>query len=199
MRIFFVLIVALVILGFGANIASAQYPHVKAYFVNPDKPGDPYFWQETKCGFPGQLDTLVVVARNFGWITGVEYCIQYPGCLSWLADFGVPQTTIGFTPCNHPSGAGGISTVFQIPLNSSPVVPLAIPLPVINKVLFMWGSCPSDTPIIVSPHQISGFVRATQFNTNLFVYGIGSTSIICPQTIPNEDTSWGQIKAIFNE
>ena len=177
--------------------AGAQYiPHVKAYFISPlDPPGDPFFYQDTKCGSPGTLDTLIIVARNFGWIVEIDYCIEYPPCIFWIADFNTPITTIGYTWCDHPSGSGGISSVFDPPLNSNPQVPLGLPLPVVAWVVFQWGTCSNDTPIVVAGHRIYGGPRTKNWIS--YVYGIGSTSIICPMEIPVEETTWGRIKALY--
>jgi hypothetical protein len=199
MKTFLTVIAALVIFAFCASAVQAQIPHVKIYFVTPDLPGDPYYWQETGCKAPGTLDTLVVVARNFGWIQGIEYCIEYPSCIFWIADFGTPVTTIGFTPCYHPSGQGGISSAFQLPLNSNAVVPPGVPKPMVAKVLIQWGTCPPDTPICVRPHQLFGGPRATRWPDNVLIYGIGNCGMICPDAVPTEDTTWGQIKAMYNE
>jgi hypothetical protein len=160
----------------------AQTPHVGVFF-------DTGFTRMDKdCPVGGGLDSAFVVAMNFNaFLTGIEYAINYPLSMTWLSDYGTPPVTIGSTPT-------GISEGFALPQNGFfPVV--------VAKVLFLWncnGCVVTDDPVIVSPHPLTGFVRATDFPNYDFINAVGMTSLVCA-TVPTEETSWGRIKSLYGE
>ena len=168
-----------------AGGASAQVnPYFQVFFPHPDNPGDPYFWQAHVNCTPGQMDSLYVVGKNMNaWVIGAEYQVLYPSPnIMWMADIYTPTTTIGNT-------AIGISEVWQTPLNGWAPVLLA-------SALYMCNDCPPDTPILVGPNPNTGFIGYSDINTTLYP-AIGMVSTFCPLTVPTEDTTWGQVKALF--
>lgn len=54
-----------------------------------------------------------------------------------------------------------------------------------------------DYPIVIGPHPDSGELRGTFFPNNDFFPIIGLTSILCPELVGVEETSWGAIKSLF--
>jgi len=160
----------------------AQTPNLGVFF-------DQAFTRMDKdCPAGGGLDSAFVVALNFNaFVSGIEYSINYPTTMTWLSDYDTPPVTIGSTP-------SGISEGFALPLNGFfPIV--------VAKVLFFWncdGCTVENDPIIVSPHPISGFVRATDFPNYDFINAVGMTSLVCA-TVPTEETSWGRIKSLYDE
>ena len=160
----------------------AQTPTVGVFF-------DQYFTRMDKdCPAGGGVDSVFVVAQNFNvFVTGIEYAINYPPTITWLSDYGTPPVTIGTTPT-------GISEGFALPVNGFfPIV--------VAKVLFVWncdGCTITDSPIVVSAHPISGFVRATDYPNYDYINAVGMTSLVCA-TVPTEETSWGRIKSLYGE
>jgi hypothetical protein len=54
-----------------------------------------------------------------------------------------------------------------------------------------------DYPIVVGPHPESGQLWGTYFPENDTFPIIGLTSILCPELVGVEETSWGAIKSLF--
>jgi hypothetical protein len=143
------------------------------------------------CAGYGVWDSLYVVANNLAmWVSGVEYCIQYPPEILWFADRS-GGLNIGSSPCVG-DGSGGIATVWPLPRNS--YEPL-----IVNNVLFIWQreGCPFfNSPVKACANEQTGFLRATRYPDAVYVNMIGMLSLICP-TCPVEETTWGNIKALY--
>ena len=164
---------------------SAQVPFVAIYF-------DEGLSQEQKnCPGVSVLDTLYVVARNFNaFIAGIEFRVDYPSSMVWLADTGIPPVSIGSTPT-------GISMGWNFPKNGFEAVVVCTPI-----VLWLCSKCsdlPSGyEPLRVQPHPIFGHVRATQWPTYEFIEAVGLTASICG-TIDTEASTWGRVKALYSQ
>ena len=169
-----------------ASAASAQIPHLAIYFdeglqhQQADCPADP---------IGTVFDTLYVVANNFGiWLNGIEFQVLYPTQLMFLGDMMVGYAiSIG-------NSAVGIGIAFPIPL-------IAHVQAVVLKVNFVWmcdncGPENQNVPIIVLPYPGQPWIRAVEWpNLNVHV-GIGVTALICA-TVPVQETTWGNIKALY--
>lgn len=169
--------------GMWAYTATAQTPHVVVFF-------DEEAWTQTTevCQGNGVFDTLSVVAVNFNmWISAIEYAVNYPPSTQWIADLPVTPLNIGSTP-------GGVASTWNLPQNGF------APLGVMN-VLVMWtcDDCytSANDPIIVSPHPLTGFIRAARYPDNVLVDGVGLTSLVCP-VVPVEEKTWGGVKALYD-
>jgi len=177
---------ALLILVLGTSIASAQVPNVQVYFTSEWGAYGKASIEE--CPGVGVLDTIYVVANNFNmWMSAVEYKVEYPPEVIWLADNTGSDINIGTSPT-------GIATSWPLPQNA--FVPFAV-----NKVTIMYNcvGCPRlDIPINVVPNPtaISGEVQAVRWPDTALITAVGMQSLICP-TVPVEDTSWGKIKALY--
>ena len=133
-----------------------------------------------------------IVATDFNaWFSAVEYTVPYPHQMSWLADISVNenQVNIDFTSI-------GVASAWTIPMNGfSPVV--------IMKVLYDWrcGNCnkPSNAygPIVVGPHP-SGRLSFVTFALERFD-AMGMTSMVCLLPFPVEPTTWGRVKALYDD
>jgi hypothetical protein len=163
-------------------VASAQAPYIAVYF-------DPYHTQETK-NCPGFVtDTWYVAAVNFNvYVTGADFMIQYPPAVTWLADLNVPQVKVGATPT-------GITMGWPLPLNGFGSLELC-------QVLVMWNCDHCDAPFFdnfvkVVPNPATMFLGVSDYPNYNLIPGVGLTSVICPLTVPNEDTTWGQVKALY--
>jgi hypothetical protein len=121
------------------------------------------------CPGPG-VGTLYVVAEDFNYfLSGIEFKIEYPPSMTWLADLDTPPATIGNT-------AAGISIGWPLPQNGF------FPLQVM-RVLVLWTCADCATvnqAISVVEHPVFGFVRGVRFPDYEIVDGSGRTSVICP-------------------
>jgi len=184
------LAVLLMALGVAWVSAAGPVPNVQVYFTSdygaygkaqiPECPPNP----------PGTVfDSLYVVANNFNcYISAIEYQVSYPPQIIWLGDDTGTGLNIGSSPT-------GIATAWPFPQNA--FVPYAV-----NKVKFIYN-CQlcydgNNIPITVLPNPGSGYLRFTQWPSNTLINAIGMVSLICP-TIPVEETTWGNIKAIYNK
>ena len=163
-------------------VASAQVPYIAVYF-------DPYLTQETK-DCPGVvMDTWYVGAVNFNvFITGADFMIEYPPAVTWMSD-NPPPVKIGSTPT-------GISIGFALPLNGYSAVELMS-----VNVLWNCDSCVEpylDNQVKVLMNPTTSFLGVTDYPEYNLVPGAGLTALICA-TIPAEDTTWGQVKALYGE
>ena len=175
---------ALLIISLGTSIVSAQTPNVQVHF-------NEYFGQSHLGQCPPdplltKIDSFYVVANNFNmWMSAIEYQINFPMQIVPLGD-----NTGGL---NIGSSSTGIATSWPFPINAfSPVL--------VNKVTFLYNCqlCfTQDIPIVVVPHSVTGFIRAVRWPDNAVINGVGMTSLICP-TVPAEETTWGNIKALYN-
>jgi hypothetical protein len=167
----------LAVLTLSVTTVSAQTPIVQIVF-------DEGLNQQTKVCVTGSIDSFHVVARNFNiWMTGIEFAIQYPMGIGLIGENVLSDLSIGGTPM-------GISLVWMTPQNAFATVKLM-------TVYYICNVCYPDNPIIVLPHWQSGFVRATRYPDLEFINGIGWTSVFCPDVIPVEESTWGQIKSMY--
>jgi hypothetical protein len=195
-------VVVAIAIALSASVASAQIPNVVVYFditstqmdaVCPPDPAGTVFTD------------LYVVANNFNmWVSAIEYQISLPPSLMFLGDFiGDNQLSIG-------SAVTGIGISWPLPANGFEALRC-------QRISVIWQcqnigtvedpACVladgvtafNDHLIHVLPYPTSGKVRAIRWPDNVEVLGIGMTSVICGQTIPVEETTWGGIKALYDE
>jgi len=171
----------------GAINADAQTPNVQVYF-------DQNLSQtQGLCAGAGVLSQAYVVANNFNsWLTAMEFGVVYPPSMAWLTDVMPPEgvangwLSLGTTPL-------GLALSFPLPVNA--FVPALV-----QQVLFTWTCDTCDghlnDPLIVVPHQVTGFIRGVQWPTNVLIPAIGQTSLVCAD-VPVEKKTWGGIKALY--
>ena len=178
-------IATLVVVALMATVVavSAQTPYIAVYF-------DQYLTQEAK-DCPGPMpDTWYVAAKNFNaFLTGAEFAIQYPAAVLYLGDANTPPVTVGNTQT-------GISMGFALPVNGFFDVFLC------NVNVFWNCSCCVDpylnNAVKAVANPVTGFLGVTDFPQYNLIPGVGLTSYICA-TVPAEETSWGQVKALYGE
>lgn len=179
---------AVALLGLAAHSANAQVPNMQVYFNSHINQA-----QEV-CQGMGAIQTWYVVANNLNnFIKSIEYAVSYPPAVTWLADLPVTDTIVfGTTPT-------GVGQAFTDPGDGfGPLV--------VIKVLVSWncevcgsGAGAWDQPVVAIPHPGTGFLRAVRWPDDFIIQLTGMTSIICPQVVPVEETSWGQLKALYED
>ena len=178
------LTLAIVVVVALAGAASAQVPFIAAYF-------DQYYSQQTSpiscpgIGVPGYL--WISLRNTNAFITGVEFAVSYPPEVIWMADQDTQPVTVGNTP-------SGFSMGWALPQNGFFNVPIC-------KVLFLWNCdfcARANVPIPVVAHPVTGALGYTDYPTYAYHPAVGLTSLIC-QTIPVEETTWGQVKSLYSE
>ena len=176
---------ALLFLVLSVGIASAQTtPFIAVYFDRTFQIED-----QNPCPGVGVVDTLYVELVNADvFVTGVEFAVNYPPEMTWMADLNTQPVTVGATPSGFSMGWGTPQNGFGVALD-------------VCQVLVIWncdGCAVTDVPIVVTTHPSTGFIGFTDFpNFNQFP-AVGMTSLICA-TVPTEETTWGQIKSLYGE
>ena len=158
----------------------AQTPTIRVYFDEDWLVRSRHCPDETEGTV---LDTLYVVATDFGNILDLEYSIEGP--LLFLADLlpeGYSASGVSF---------GGIIVTFPgpVPFTSERLV---------HRVWFAWG-CTGCQPwsIFVQPHPASGKIQGTRWPDLVKVEGVGSSNLLCYLTVPTESETWGGVKALY--
>jgi hypothetical protein len=169
-----------------AGSAYAQEPNIQVYF-------DDMSSAQADCppvGTPWNTEftTLWVVANNFDmYVAAVEFMIDYPPQLTWLGDIYNTDTVIG-------NSASGVSLAWTIPLDA------------FDRAVLMQATCAwacdgcagnENTPVDVVPNPNQGLLRALRWPDNVSFDVVGMRSLICA-TVPVEETTWGQIKSLYN-
>jgi len=178
-------IVTLVVVAVMATAiaASAQVPYFAVYF-------DQYHGVMAK-DCPGPVaDVWYVAAVNLNMlVVGAEFQIEYPAAVWYVGDINTPPVTVGNT-------RDGISMGWGLPANGYGILDLCQ-----VGVLWQCSACVApyvDNQIKVVAHPATGFLGVTDYPGYSFVPVTGMTSLICP-TVPTEETTWGQVKAIYGE
>jgi hypothetical protein len=164
-------------------VASAQTPYFAVYF-------DQYHGVMSK-NCPGPVaDVLYVAAVNLNMlIVGAEFKIEYPAALWYVGDVNTPPVTVGQTNT-------GISMAWALPESGWGILDLCQ-----VGVLWMCSECVPpyvDNQIKVVAHPGTAFLGVTDYPGYSFVPVTGMTSLVCA-TVPAEETTWGQVKAIYGE
>jgi hypothetical protein len=184
-------VLAVALAGLMAGSAIAQVPNVQVYF-------DPALTQtQAECpgGPPGTVLADLFVAMN-NWnmnVTGVDFSISYPPQLNWLVDnLPDPDTmvAIGASP-------GGIAIAWA---NCCAQNGFQSILALIPKVL--WGPCDCNGgpyPLVVGGYTPLGKTQPSAVRKEDFqeFSGLGMTSLICPGPVATEQSTWGQVKALY--
>jgi hypothetical protein len=174
-----------VVLMASVVVVSAQTPFIAVYFDQSYQAQTPLGSSCPGIDVPGTLYIALLNANVF--VTGVEFAVDYPPEMTWVADLNKQPVTVGTTPT-------GFSMGWSLPQNGfSPID--------ICEVLFTWncdGCAVTNIPIVVIPSPITGFLGFTDFPDNNLFPAVGLTSLICP-TIPTEKTSWGKVKSLYGE
>lgn len=185
MRFAKTLVFVLAVLGvFGFSVASAQTGYIAVYFDNG-------FSQESgNCPGNGIPDSLYIAAVNWNmYVNGVQFKVNYPSAISYLADFGTQPVTAGNTDI-------GLAMGWALPQNGyQPVF--------VCGVTFFWqclggcGAVPDQLIEVVGHPYLGGTVSATRWPDNALLNGVGLTALVCPVTVPTEETTWGQVKSLY--
>jgi len=179
-------IATLVVVALMATVVavSAQTPYIAVYF-------DQYLTQETTvCPGVGVIGTWYVAAKNFNaFLMGAEFAIQYPPAVIWMADLNKPAVSVGNTPT-------GISMGFPLPVNGFFPVLLCTP-----QVFWNCDACVDpylNNAVTVVANPSTGFLGVTDYPQYNAIPCVGLTAYVCA-TVPAEETSWGQVKALYGE
>jgi len=186
-------VLAVALAGVMAGSAMAQVPNVQVYF-------DPAFTQtQASCpdGPPGTVATeLYVVMNNWNMnVTGVDFSISYGPALIWLGD-NLPDPLTSVAIGQSP---GGIAIAYANCCAQDGFQPILV-----LKPLVLWNcDCnsapPGGYPVVVGGYAPLGKTQPSAVRKEDFeeFSGVGMTSLICPGTIATEQSTWGQVKALY--
>jgi hypothetical protein len=155
-QIFVLMFIAVLTLSVSAPLADT--PTVTVYF------DEALTTQSTDFLRPG-MNTLYVVADGFeARLTAIEYKIDYPPGMTWVADQDVSPLKIGTTE-------KGISQAWAVPIDGSRPV-------VVAKVLVRWDPKQgSNASVTVSPHPMFGYIRATAAPDHRIIEAMGGNTL----------------------
>lgn len=196
-------VIAVAFISFGAVSSNAQVPNIQIYFDD--------LLQETQ-GFCedhylGEPDQLYVVCNNFNmFISTVEFAVEWgipAGYLTYAGDAHLPGSLNLGTSLTNPAYPGvgeipgGVTITYPLPQNGyNPFICMMI------NVVWICEACPppgnGNFPIVVVPHQGTGVIQAIEWQTFRIVDGVGMTSLLCPEDVSTEETTWGAVKALYN-
>lgn len=152
-------LIAVAVIGLGASTLAAGTPQVAVYF-------DEAMTMRSVGRLDPGLHTLYIVAEGFeADLTAIEYKIDYPAGMTWIADLDVPPVRIGTTE-------SGIAQAWTTPADGSRPVLLA-------RAIVRWDGPETPTgEVTVRPNPLSGFVRATVAPDHHFVEAEGASSYL---------------------
>lgn len=184
-------VLAVALAGVMTGSAMAQVPNVQVYF-------DPAFTQtQTVCGTPGTLQDLYVVMNNWNFnITGEDFSIDYPPSMIWAYDT-LPDPLTSISIGQSPTSAGGIAIAYANCCAQDGFQAVHVLTPTI-----VWGPCNCGTgpiPVVVRGYTPLGKTGPSAIRKEDFAEfaGVGMTSLICPGIIATEQSTWGQVKALY--
>jgi len=191
-------VIAACLVGLMAVGVMAQVPNVQIYF-------DPNYTQTAMdCQPAGTNQDLFVVMNNFNaYVQAVDFSVDYPGYPGgplFLAGEDAPpgSAVIGTSPSG---GADmGIAVGFDLRRNGS--------LPVLALTVHTFWTAECDCgqgpyPIVVRGYQYQDLLygkqqpQAIQWPDYVPIDGVGMTSLICPQGVGVEESTWGGVKALY--
>jgi hypothetical protein len=185
-------VLAVAFAGCMAGAAIAQVPYVQVYF-------DPAL-QQTQANCPGTPPfsgppvELHVVYINWNMqMAEVEFSISYPPSLVYIGDNLVDPDTQA--KIGNSDGGIAVATAGCCPFDGNAPVEVLRPL-------VIWGNCDCSQgpqPLVVGGYTPLGktqpsAVRRSDFQEFL---GIGMTSLVCPGPVATEQSTWGQVKALY--
>jgi len=168
-----------------AVVVSAQTPYIAVYFNSG-------YSQEAKdCQGVGVFDTWYVAAVNFNmFLTGADFKIEYPPAVTWVADLQVWTVYQGTT-------AAGYSVGFPIPQNGFSPVLLVKPMVIWNCAECVDPWLNNQIKVVANP--ATAFLGGVDYPGFNLVPSAGLTALICALPIATEQTTWGQVKAVYGE
>ena len=139
------------------------------------------------------------MCNNFNmWMATISFAIVPPPADAfYTGDVHLPGAVfLGTT-------IGGVSITYPLPQNAfDPFICMYY------EITWLCDYCPDDpgegvagvpnVPIIVIAHPGIGAVEAVEYTTFQKVNGVGMTSLICPEGVSTQETTWGGIKALYN-
>jgi hypothetical protein len=189
-------VIAVAFISIGVVNSNAQVPNVQIYFDD--------LLQATQgdCGdhFFGEPDELNVVMNNFNtFVSTIEFAVFFgPGPVTYLGDLHVPAMSL-FLGTSYQDGPGGlpdgVTITYQLPQNAfDPFICMRL------GIAWFCDDCLAQPvqPINVVPHEGTGKVQAVEWQTFNLIDGVGMSSAVCPGIVSTEESSWGQIKALYN-
>ena len=185
-------VLAVALTGVIVGSAIAQVPNVQVYF-------DPNHTQtQAMCPasppFSGPPVELYVVMNNWNMnITGVDFSISYPPAMSWLGD-NLPDPLTMVSIGNSPTGIA-IAYANCCAQDGFQAVEVLRPI-----VLFGVCDCnQGPQSVVVGGYEPLGKNQPSAVRKEDFAEfsGVGMTSLICPGAIATEQSTWGQVKALY--
>lgn len=147
------------------------------------------------CDFPGQVKELHVYGSHINeFYTAVEYRTLLCTC---LVPLGVSYSTRTVVTNGNPWT--GVQQAFFPPVNGF-FPGLDLWATVFATCSGTCGDCGVDQPVIVGPEPVSGFLQGTRNDAVASKFQmLGLTTILCPAAVGTQESSWGKVKALYQE
>jgi hypothetical protein len=179
--------VLFMIVLFAVPAALAQIPTVNIYYDRALQQN----WQA--CGeYPSQIDTLYVVARDFGMMMhSIEFAIVPPTAGAvYMGDIHMPGAVA------TGNSTDGVTITFPAPKDAS-----VYAVVMCYEIVWVCDDCetvmPRPAPFYPVPHPATGHLRAIEAGTGRAVDGTGMTSWVCKPPVRTDESTWGCIKALY--
>lgn len=184
-------VLAVALAGVMAGSANAQVANIQVYF-------DPAFTQ-TQANCPDAppftvAASLYVVMNNWNMnITAVDFSIDYGPALQFLGD-NFPEPDLVASTGSSP---GGIAIAWANCCPQDGFLPVLVDIPAV-----LYGLCDcAQGPyhVVVHGYAPLGKTQPSAIRKEDFaeLSGVGMTSLICPGFIATEQSTWGQVKALY--
>ena len=191
-------VLAVALAGVMAGSAVAQVPNIQVYF-------DPaHTLAQTNCPgtppFSGPPQTAYVVMNNWNMnIGGVDFSIDYPTQMFWLAD-ALPDPDTSVLVGQSPTALGGVGIAYANCCAQDGFQAVEV-----LQVTYLWAECNclnapmGGYPLVVRGYTPLGKTQPSAVRREDFVEfsGVGMTSLICPGIVATEQSTWGQVKALY--
>jgi hypothetical protein len=147
------------------------------------------------CNSPGELLEVYIYGSNINeFYTAVEYQLLLPPCLVPIAASYYSNTQV-----TNGNPWTGVQQAFYPPINGF-FPGLDLWASVIVQCTGSCDDCGFDQPVVMGPHPVSNALQGTRNDSDATLFQIvGLTSILCPGAVGTEETTWGKVKALFQD
>jgi hypothetical protein len=147
------------------------------------------------CDYAGQIKELYIYGLNINeFYTAVEYRLVLCGCLMPIGVVYHSNTVV-----TNGNPWTGVQQAFYPPINGF-FPGLDLWATVFVQCGGSCDDCSGDNLLFIDEHPVSQAIQGTRADKFATLFPIvGLTTILCPNSIGTEETTWGKVKALYSE